>query len=91
MYLLGQSLSAHKHVLFAIQKFEGIGPAVAQRICHEASVHRLCKVKQLSELHLAKLGPLIQARLEAERQRKLLQMKLQKFSASSSSTSSSSS
>lgn len=68
----------HKHVLYAIQKFEGVGFAKAKRLCDQASIHKFCKVKDLNETHLEKLRPMLQDTLEAQRQRKLVQLKKKK-------------
>lgn len=78
VFLLGLDLPAFKRVDFAIRKFKGIGPFLATKICDQASVHRLCKMKDLTAIQTGKLKSLIATKLEEERQAKLAQMKLAK-------------
>ena len=78
MFLLGLSLRPSQFVNRAIQGYESIGAATAEAIMHRASIHPLCRVRDLNDIHLAKLKPLIQATLEENRERKLIRMKMKK-------------
>lgn len=78
VYLLGQSLSLHKRVWYALQVFEGVGLATARRLCDRVCVHPFAKVKDVREAQLAGLKELLQPMLETQRQDRLLRMKLAK-------------
>ena len=77
MFLLGKSLRPEKHVIYALTQFEGVGLATSKKLCNSASIHRLCKVKDLEESHVSKLKPLIQAILDEGAKDRLLKLKLQ--------------
>lgn len=70
MFLLGQTLSPYKRVIYALQKFPGIGPSTSQRICSESFVHPQCHVNELSDFQLERLKPLVHACIETFRQEK---------------------
>lgn len=75
MFLLGTNLNPFKRVLFAIQNFDGVGPATAQRLLDAASIHRFCHVKDLSERQVQRLKELLQPMLEARKQEQLRAVK----------------
>lgn len=77
MFLLGKSLRPEKHVIYALTQFYGVGLATSKRLCNSASVHRLCKVKELDETHISKLKPLIQEILDEGAKNRLLKLKIQ--------------
>lgn len=78
MFLLGLNLNPFKRVLYALQNFEGVGTATAERLLAQASIHRYCHVKELSDRHVNRLKELLQPMLEARRQAKLLKIKSEK-------------
>lgn len=86
MYLLGLTLPDHKRVSFALRRFQGIGPYLADVICGQAYIHPMCKIKELKESQVNTLRELIQTKLEAERQLKLAKMKASKKMAMINST-----
>lgn len=78
VYLLGQNLSLHKRVLYALRSYEGVGMHVAGRLCDQVCIHPLAKVLELREEHIIRLKELLQPIMEERRQDKLLKMKLAK-------------
>lgn len=78
MFLLGLNLSPFKRVLFALQNFDGVGPATAQRLMNQAAIHRFCRVGHMTDRHMSRLKELLQPMLEARRQDKLMRIKLDK-------------
>lgn len=75
MYLLGQTLSPYKRVYYALKAFEGVGLATAKRLCDQSFVHPLCKVRELTDTHVARLKSHLQPLLEEQKQKKLMRMK----------------
>lgn len=71
MILLGVNLRNSKNVLYALRYFEGVGLHTAQHLCDMASIHRQCRVEELTDVHIGKLKPLLQTHLEQQRQQKL--------------------
>ena len=63
--IVGINLPTNKHVEIALTSIYGIGRPTAQRICDEASVGRMIKVRDLSEEDAEKLRSQV-ARFEVE-------------------------
>jgi ribosomal protein S13 len=59
MFLLGQKLNPYKRVIYAIQRYKGIGPKVSAEICQKASIHPFCLTQDLNETHIEKIKPLV--------------------------------
>lgn len=76
--LLGKNLNPWKRVWYALQAYEGVGLFNARKLCDQALVHPLAKVKDLGEGHIVKLKSLLQPMLESQRQKKLMQIKASK-------------
>lgn len=73
--LLGKTLNPFKRVYYAIQAFEGVGLFTAKKLCDEALIHPLAKVKDLQDFHVLRLKAQLQPRLESQRQKKLMLLK----------------
>lgn len=76
--LLGKNMNPWKRVWYALQCFDSVGLFTAKKLCDQALVHPVAKVKDLNEAHLAKLKALLQPMLETQRQKRLLQIKAAK-------------
>jgi small subunit ribosomal protein S13 len=59
LHLLGVSLPEHKKVPVALSHFYGIGQKLGQNICNQLSIHPSCKLQELNEDKLNKLGELL--------------------------------
>ncbi|CAG8475024.1 4607_t:CDS:2 [Paraglomus occultum] len=72
MKLLGVTLPDNKYVKIALTYFYGIGLKTAEKICSQISVHKTCRLNELTEPQLNDLA-LILARmtLESELRRKV--------------------
>jgi hypothetical protein len=55
MILLGVNLRGNLKVLYALCQFEGVGMSQAQKVCDKASIHAMCRVDDLNDMHLSKL------------------------------------
>lgn len=79
VFLLGKTLPGQQHVLYALAaQFDGIGRHTASQLLARASIHKYCRVRELSERHLDRLRELLQPRLEAGRQERMQRAKLDK-------------
>jgi ribosomal protein S13 len=78
MFLLGLNLNPFNRVLYALQKFEGVGLATSQRLLAQSSIHQFCRISELSERQVIKLKGLLQPMMEAQKQEKLMKLKAAK-------------
>ena len=78
MFLLGLNLKPFHRVLYAIQNFEGVGLTTSTRLLAQSSVHKFCRVNQLSERQVIKLKELLQPMMEERKQEKLMKIKAAK-------------
>lgn len=65
MILLGVHLRPNMNVLYALCKFEGVGMMQSQKLCDQASIHALCRVDALNDIHLGKFLMLVVIRRES--------------------------
>jgi small subunit ribosomal protein S13 len=56
LHLLGVNLPDKKVVHIALQYFYGIGPHLSKQLCNRLSIHRMCKLSELSESQIASLS-----------------------------------
>ena len=75
MFLLGTNLNPFKRVLFALQRFDGVGPFTATRLMSAAHIHPFCHVNELNERQVQRLKELLQPMLEARKQEQLRAVK----------------
>lgn len=75
MFLLGCNLNPFKRVLYALQNFDGVGETTAKRLLDSASIHRFCRVSELSERQVQRLKELLQPMLESRKQAQLRAVK----------------
>ena len=85
MFLLGQKLNPYKRVIYALQRYKGIGPRVSAEICQKASIHPFCLTQDLNETHVEKVKPLVFKVLEKMRSETMLNIKKQRLKISQSS------
>lgn len=78
MFLLGLNLKPFHRVLYALQNFEGVGPTTSSRLLAQSSIHRFCRVNELSERQVLKLKELLQPMMEERKQEKLMKAKAEK-------------
>jgi small subunit ribosomal protein S13 len=79
VYLLGVNLPDEKLARVALQKFYGIGPATAHQLCNQLQIHKHCKLKDVSDDQLNRLGHILgektlESELRTEKKRKIEQM-----------------
>lgn len=79
VYLLGQRLSLHKRVLYALQAVEGVGMATSQRLCDTLLIHKFARVRDLREEQVLRLKELLQPMMEKRRQDRLVKLKHEKL------------
>lgn len=56
LHLLGVNLPDQKIVQVALTYFYGIGPQTARKVCSKLSIHRDCKLSELTEGQLNQLS-----------------------------------
>ncbi|CAG8524519.1 hypothetical protein C2G38_2043541 [Gigaspora rosea] len=56
LHLLGVNLPENKIVRVALTYFYGIGHKTAQRICSKLSIHKTCKLHELSESQIQQIS-----------------------------------
>ncbi len=78
MFLLGKALNDQKRLWYALRVFEGFGLATARRVCDQLCIHPFAKVKDVTESQVERLKETIQPMLEAQRQSRLLRLKMSK-------------
>ncbi|KAJ1834778.1 hypothetical protein IWW55_002650 [Coemansia sp. RSA 2706] len=72
LHLLGVNLPDRKIVSVALTYFYGIGPQTARKICSQLSLHRECKLGELTESQLNQLsGVLSEMSIENDLKRKV--------------------
>ncbi|ORX73394.1 ribosomal protein S13 [Linderina pennispora] len=72
LHLLGVNLPDQKVVSIALTYFYGIGPVTAQKICSKLSIHKQCKLSELTEGQLNQLsGVLSNMTLENDLERQV--------------------
>ncbi|CAG8485803.1 5693_t:CDS:2 [Paraglomus brasilianum] len=70
MQLLGVTLPDNKYVKIALTYFYGIGLKTAEQICSKISIHKTCRLSELTEPQLNRLALLLsQMTLESELKR----------------------
>ncbi|KAJ1979237.1 hypothetical protein H4R34_002905 [Dimargaris verticillata] len=70
LYLLGVNLPDYKVVSVALRYFYGIGPKTGEQICHRLSIHRQCKLQDLTEVQINELSEVLsKMKLEADLRR----------------------
>lgn len=87
MFLLGHTLNPFKHVQYALLVFEGmppvpylltcylgVGMSTAQKIMDQASIHRMCKVGELTEAMTERIRLQLQPIIDGEKQKRLVKM-----------------
>lgn len=79
MFIAGENLFPHKQVRIALAKFVGIGRALAEKLCHQALIHRFCKVQDLKVEQIDCLSSMIEKILEEEKLKKIQRMKRAAF------------
>ena len=52
MIFLGVHLRPNMNVLYALCQFEGVGLAQSQKLCDKASIHALCRIDGLNDIHI---------------------------------------
>lgn len=73
--LHGKELNPWKRVWYALLAFDGIGLVSSKKICHQALIHPLAKVRDLNDEQVISLRAILQPRLESESQRRLLKLR----------------
>ncbi|KAJ2853570.1 hypothetical protein GGI22_004819 [Coemansia erecta] len=72
LHLLGVNLPDQKVVSVALTYFYGIGPLIARKICSRLSLHKQCKLSELTEGQLNQVsGVLSEMTLENDLKRKV--------------------
>ncbi|PIA16038.1 ribosomal protein S13 [Coemansia reversa NRRL 1564] len=59
LHLLGVNLPDRKIVLVALTYFYGIGPQTARKVCSQLSIHKECKMNELSETKVNQLSSIL--------------------------------
>jgi ribosomal protein S13 len=79
MFILGENLFPNKQVRIALAKFVGIGRSLAEKLCHQALIHRFCKVQDLKAEQINSLSTMIERILEEEKLKKIQRLKRASF------------